>query len=119
MRIIRSRRGDVLVVRLDGDLDVASAEDFTLAAAGDAAGGEPRHLLVNFSRCTLLDSTGLGALLFCGREVRRRGGRVAVAAPSAAVFRVLQIGGFERLGRVYRQETDAVLALAGDTPPCD
>lgn len=86
-----------LVVALEGELDLATAP--ALVARFDALRGRAAScIVVDVSRVTFIDSSGLNALVSAARPVP---GRLVVAAPSAHIARVLDI---VRLGDVIEVE---------------
>jgi anti-anti-sigma factor len=62
LRIESRREGDVIVVALDGELDLASAPELErelVRAEGDA----PRRIVIDLAQLGFMDSTGLQSLL--------------------------------------------------------
>jgi len=95
-----AERGDVLVLSLAGELDLADAPALRDALRG-AVERSPRRLVVDLAEVTFVDSTVLGALV----EARSRigGEAFALAAPGLEVRRALEVSGLDRHFRV--QET--------------
>ena len=78
------------MVSVIGEVDLFAAP--RLAAALDQAADRPRPILVDLSRCTFLDSSGLHALLGAHLEARRSARRVVLACPPAGwPARLLQL----------------------------
>jgi anti-sigma B factor antagonist len=76
------------VVTLDGDLDAASAAGKVLAAT---AGG--RRVIVDLEAVEFIDCCAMGALVQVLMAARCAGGDVLLAAPPAAVRRLLVLTG--------------------------
>jgi anti-sigma B factor antagonist len=73
---------------VEGELDLAGAP--MLDEALERALGEGHDdIAVDLAGTTLLDSTGLGALIRAARTVRERGGRIAVHAPRGSDARLV------------------------------
>jgi anti-sigma B factor antagonist len=95
-----------LVVRVSGDLDLATSPRFTEALAAAPAA---RHLVIDLTDCTFLDSSGVRALVQAVREIPAAGERhVDVVAWSPAILRVLEITGVDRMVPVHRTAEDAL-----------
>lgn len=94
------RAGGWTVIRLDGDLDAASAPDMQGGFVGwlnDAAS----FYLVDLGRVQHLDSAGLAALVKFYREVRVRGGRLALCGVQREPMRVFQLTRLDKLFSIY------------------
>lgn len=79
-----TRDGDWTVVRVQGDLDMATAGDLAGATA-DASEGN--GLALDLSRVRFIDSTGLRTLL----DLRSRHDGLVLLHPSGVVQRLLQL----------------------------
>lgn len=83
----------VAVVRVSGELDIASAPRLVSAAA-EAAGVGAGPVRIDLSAVTFMDSSGLRGLLDAEREIAAAGRVAVLGAPSARVTRVLEMVGF-------------------------
>lgn len=52
---------------------------------------QKRHFVVDFSECPFIDSSGLGALIECYKEVHQLGGEIVLAHIPEDIDRVLEI----------------------------
>lgn len=102
----------IVVVRLTGELDIYTVADFRRVV--DEAGAGERDLVFDLTGVSLLDSSGLGALVSVLNHTRRRGeGRIGLVCPSEGVARVFTITGL-RESFVFGGDLDEVrAALAG------
>jgi anti-anti-sigma factor len=88
-----SRDDDVVMATLDGEIDMANAQDVfgRITAALD---NRARGLVLDLSTTRYLDSSGLQALLQLGRRTRSRGQELRVVAPlDSAPRRLLELVG--------------------------
>jgi anti-anti-sigma factor len=104
-------RGEVVVARVTGELDIAEAGqtgDAILAGVGSSALG----LVVDFTGLGFIDSSGIAMLFRLVRQLsaRRQVLRVAVP-PGGPVARVLEIVEFERAAGVDPDVAAAVAAV--------
>ena len=88
-----AERGDVLVLSLAGELDLATAPALR-DALRRAVERSPKRLVVDLAEVTFVDSTVLGALV----EARSTlgGDAFALAAPGLEVRRALEVSGLDR-----------------------
>ena len=90
---VRRRDGETVVVPA-GELDVARAPAVRDALAG-ALTGSAGPVVVDLSRVTFLDSTGLAALLNAARRLRRAGRDFAVVGARGPVRDVIRLAHLE------------------------
>jgi anti-anti-sigma factor len=78
------------VVRVDGELDINSAD--SLREALDAAEAERCSVLrVDAASVTFLDSTALGVILASAQRMAERGGRFELVCGSPSIRRILDM----------------------------
>jgi anti-sigma B factor antagonist len=107
-----ARRGEAIVVRLAGELDLYNAPVVRETLVGLAA-ERPGRLVVDLEAVEFLDSTALGVLV----ETRARlGDRDAFAIASAGVeiARALEISGLARQFHVHGSVEEALAARPGE-----
>lgn len=101
-------RGDALLVRLTGELDLYNAhivrEQLLAAAAGN-----PERLIVDLSDVAFIDSTGLGVLIEARRRLKNHRAFLLVA-PGLETRRALEISGLDRHFGVHASLDDALSA---------
>lgn len=85
----------MVTVRVQGDLDVATAGPFVDDAVASLGAPPLREVVVDLSAATFVDSTGLGALIRLQREARRRGARFRVVGADDRVRKILRITGLD------------------------
>lgn len=106
------------VVALAGDLDVASAP--AAAAAIQEGIGPGQRVIVDLEAVQFAASHALGALAVAAKRARRAGGGVLLAAPQAAVLRVLELTGLAEMFCVHASVAAAAAAGAAGcgSVPC-
>lgn len=101
-RVSISRFGsDSFVVAAGGELDLYTSERLRekLADVLELGG---RHVLVDLTGVSFMDSTALGVLVRTAQAVRSSGGQMVLVADDPRVTRVIEITG---LGSVFRIES--------------
>ncbi|HEX8121011.1 MAG TPA: STAS domain-containing protein [Solirubrobacteraceae bacterium] len=87
---------DGCTLEVAGELDLATATQFRTEVS-KLLGTGCRHLVVDLSRTTFLDSSGLGALVWAAHRLRSAGGQLIATRPTEHVARTLRITGVEHL----------------------
>lgn len=107
------RQGPVLLARVEGELDMASAAQLrTPLEEAWTANAELRHIVLNLKGVSFLDSTGIAVILGRYRAALARGGRLLVVDASPRVRRMLEISGALRMVELAASESDALARLA-------
>lgn len=93
-----------VVVRLTGELDLATAPDLAkvLSAAADAGVG---GLVVDLTDLRFIDSNGIHVLLAAGHRARVDGFPMTLRNPARQVLKVLQLTGVDQLMPISRPMT--------------
>jgi anti-sigma B factor antagonist len=76
------------VIAPEGELDLYAARALA-PELNEAAGAASVQLIVDLSRVTFIDSSGLGAILQAHQRLQRRGRDVKVVAPNGSAAAVL------------------------------
>jgi anti-anti-sigma factor len=99
------------VVRVTGEVDVATCgllRDRLLRIVTDEGF---RGLVVNLAGVRFMDSTGMGVLVGVWRRVAATTASLALAVPAPQVQRVLDTAGLTKVLPVYDTEADAVAVI--------
>ena len=104
------------VVELRGELDVSSASSLRERLLGILADQAP-NLILDLSRLTFIDSTGISVLLAAERRAHELGGSLSLAGPQKIVTRVLHITSLDRHFPIFPTVDDALLAGRENDPP--
>jgi anti-sigma B factor antagonist len=85
---------ETVTVRLDGELDKVAAPVFRERLGGLSAGGR-LDVVIDASRLTFCDSSGLWALVELQRGIAERGGSVTLTGVHGVLQRVLDVTGLK------------------------
>ncbi|MDX6606905.1 MAG: anti-sigma factor antagonist [Solirubrobacterales bacterium] len=105
---------DVYVVRVAGEVDMSHEEELRgelrTAVAADAKG-----IVVDLSECEFIDSSGVRALLLSREAQHPEDGaeRLAVAASSEQILRILSVMGIDRVIPIRPTVEEAAAAVTG------
>jgi anti-sigma B factor antagonist len=106
----------VLVARiLDRRIDAESAPELKarVGARMDAGAG---RVVINLGEVDLVDSTGLGALLFLYKKAPRPSGGFVLCGCRPTILDLLKLTRMERVFTFLPGEAEAVAALTGAAP---
>jgi anti-anti-sigma factor len=108
-------RGEVVVARVSGELDLAGAPGMG-DRIHDSVPTSAQALVVDFSELDFIDSSGIAMLFGLARRLGSRRQEVRVVARDGRpVARVLKIVEFDRAARVYETLDDALADLVTDS----
>ena len=106
----------VPVVVAPAEIDVTNAAGLR-AALAQAAGNGPGTLVVDLTRTQFCDSAGMHALVDAHKRARAEGGQVLLAVSGAAVPRILEITGLDRMLPRFDSVAEALARTpAAETP---
>jgi anti-sigma B factor antagonist len=106
--------GDVTIIEATGEMDMATApqlreEIIDLVTAG------PRRVLLDVSRVSFLDSSGLSVLVGGLKRLREHGATLELVGPQERVLKVLRITGLTKTFTIF-DTVDAALAQGINAP---
>ena len=93
MEINNRVENGVLIVTVDGRLDASNAS-VAEEKINKALEGDQNRLLFDLSGLEYLSSGGLRVILGAAKEIRRRDGKVALAALKEYVYEIFEVSGF-------------------------
>jgi anti-anti-sigma factor len=100
--------GTATVVRVRGEVDLATAPQLRGMLLEVLAARPATHLVIDLSAVTFLDSTGIGVLVGAHQRVTASGGWFSAVVSTPMVRRVLQVTGLLRAWRVTGSVDDAL-----------
>ncbi|MGW0432552.1 STAS domain-containing protein [Micromonospora sp. NPDC003197] len=105
------QRGDVVVVSIAGELDMATAPQLQDQITDQLDKGHTR-LVFDLAELSFCDSTGLSVFVRAKNSSDEAGGVVRLAAPQRGVLRILEVSGLVEVLHTYPTVDEAV---AGDS----
>ena len=99
----------VVVVRLQGELDIRSARQFKTAVFAGIAEGASR-VIVDLGEVVFVDSTALGVVASGVRSIDAQGGTLDVVCGDENITRLFEITGLDRVLQIYRSRAEALAA---------
>lgn len=114
LAVAMEERDDLLVVSLSGELDIYTVPGFRR----DMGAVDPvsTRIVVDLSDVTLLDSSGLGALLSMLNRSHEGEGDLALVCPHRHLRRVFEVTGLREAFAFGDDIDSAILALDSENP---
>lgn len=103
--------GDVLLVRLEGELDHHTAEQLRKSIELEFERFSLKHIVLNMAHLSFMDSSGLGVILGRYKQVKSLNGEMIVCAISPAVKRLFDLSGLFKIIRLEESEQFALKTL--------
>jgi anti-sigma B factor antagonist len=92
----RAGEGRIIVLEVGGECDASKLDELN-EALHEVVEQQPREVVIDLACTTFIDSLTLGALTAAAKQVRARGGLVAVVrARAPEVRRAFEITGLDR-----------------------
>lgn len=100
MQVAINDAGSTATITLTGRLDISGAEVVALPLA--TLSGSKSGLFIDMAGVTFIASIGLRHLVSAAKAVGRRGGRLVLLNPNAAVAEVIETSGLADLLQIER-----------------
>lgn len=94
---------ETLTVYIQGELDHHSAKEIRTRIDAEITRRNPENVVLDFSKVTFMDSSGIGLVMGRYKIMSERGGRVIVQNPTPPIKKVMQISGIGRLAKIVNQ----------------
>jgi anti-anti-sigma factor len=96
MKYQMTAEGDGIRIGLQESLNFKDQQEFRRLVT-DVVERKPRHVNVDLSALSMLDSAGLGLLVVLNERVKQAGGSVTLTRPNEDVRHILTIVEFEKI----------------------
>ena len=105
---------DVFVVHVTGEVDMSHEEELR-GELRTAVAADTRGIVVDLTECEFIDSSGVRALLLSREAQHSEDGaeRLAVAASSEQILRILSVMGVDRVIPIRPTVEEAAAAISG------
>jgi stage II sporulation protein AA (anti-sigma F factor antagonist) len=104
-------KGNVLCIRLEGELDHHTAEILRNEVHATLDQKDIKHIVLNLELLSFMDSSGLGVILGRYKHIKNSGGEMIVCAISSEVKRLFEMSGLFKIIRLDTDETNALKNL--------
>ena len=110
MQIAVEKKDDVVIARIPvADLDAANSGEFKHDIAPILESGT--KVVIDLSAVRFVDSSGLGAMLSCLRQMTARGGDLKLSGMSQQVRATFELVRMHRIFDIFDTNDEAILAF--------
>lgn len=102
---------DSLIVNLIGELDHHSAEEVRVKIDDRIERDNITKVILDFSKVTFMDSSGIGAVVGRYKKVSAKGGKICVADVNSSVNRVFELSGLFKIIKKFDNVDEAVRCI--------
>jgi anti-sigma B factor antagonist len=102
--------GDAYLIALTGEVDLYTAPEFKQELL-DAIAKGAKHVVVDLSGTTFIDSTTLGVLVGGVKRLRTNDGQLSLICSDRNITKIFEITGLDRVFTIHSTRDEAVSAL--------
>ena len=99
--------GDTHVIALTGEIDLYTAPEFKQQLL-DVIGQGAKHVVVDLTDTTFIDSTTLGVLVGGVKRLRPNGGQLSIVCSDRNITKIFEITGLNRVFPIHATRAEAV-----------
>ena len=99
--------GDAYLIALTGEVDLYTAPEFKQELL-DAIAKGAKHVVVDLSGTTFIDSTTLGVLVGGVKRLRPNGGQLSLVCSDRNITKIFEITGLDRVFTIHPTREAAV-----------
>lgn len=92
--------GEVMTAYLCGELDHHTAADMRAEIDAAAELNMPALLVLDFTRVSFMDSSGIGLVMGRYRNLSPRGTKIHITGTSPQIYKVMKLSGIARLATI-------------------
>ena len=108
--------GDAYLIALTGEVDLYTAPEFKQELL-DAIAKGAKHVVVDLSGTTFIDSTTLGVLVGGVKRLRTNDGQLSLICSDRNITKIFEITGLDRVFAIHATRDEAVSKLDGASQP--
>ena len=101
---------DVYVISLSGEVDLYTAPEFKQQLL-EVIGKGGKHVVVDFTDTTFIDSTTLGVLVGGVKRLRPTGGQLSLVCSDRNITKIFEITGLNKVFPIHETRSEALDSL--------
>jgi anti-sigma B factor antagonist len=104
------------VISLAGEVDLYTAPEFKQQLI-EVINQGARHVVVDFSDTTFIDSTTLGVLVGGVKRLRTNDGQLSLVCSDRNITKIFEITGLDRVFTIYPSRNEALEQISSSSRP--
>lgn len=105
------KEGNIVVVDLTGRMAMGEVEEFR-AKWSEAMATGSKQLIINLTKVTMMDSSGIGTMIRCHSAMSATGGTIRLVGANTTVRQAFKVTRLDRVFSFYDDEASAVAAAS-------
>lgn len=101
----------VLIVRVEGELDMHNANEFRQKFDTALDTHDVKVVIINFSQVNFIDSSGLGVILGRYRRISILQGKILAVCLKPQIIKIFELSGILKIIDLYNSEREALATL--------
>ncbi|MBM7555264.1 STAS domain-containing protein [Halanaerobacter jeridensis] len=110
MKLIAEKITSNLIVRINGNFDLHTAEYFKKQISSYLK-KEINNLILDLQSIDVIDSSGIGAILSIYKKIKKRGGKIVIININPTLKRIFELSGLLNIIKVYSSQREALEKL--------
>jgi anti-sigma B factor antagonist len=106
--------GDAYLIALTGEVDLYTAPEFKQELL-DAIAKGAKHVVVDLSGTTFIDSTTLGVLVGGVKRLRTNDGQLSLICSDRNITKIFEITGLDRVFTIHASRDEAIATIGAST----
>ena len=107
--IMNSRsHNEVLILYPEGKITLGDGDQELGEAVRTALSNGSRKIVINFSKVSYLDSSGVGELVGCYTSIKNKGGELRICGMSSKIFSLIKMTSLHSVFEVKDTEEEAL-----------
>jgi anti-sigma B factor antagonist len=112
MSIHTRKEKNVYIIELDGRLALGGPVDDFRAKWTEALNAGEKFILINLSRVTMMDSSGIGTMIRCHSAINAAGGKLRLVGANNTVRQAFKVTRLDKVFEFHEDEQSAIAATA-------
>jgi len=108
MKMTKKNTGDVLVLYPEGKITFGDGDQELGEAVRTELESGVRKIIIDFSKVSYLDSSGVGELVGCYTSIKNKGGELRICGMNAKIFGLMKMTSLHSVFEVRDTEAEAL-----------
>ena len=108
MNITSRKQSDVTILSPEGKITLGDGDQELGEAVRQALEEGARKMIINFTKVTYLDSSGVGELVGCYTSIKNRGGELRICGMNSRIFGLIKMTSLHSVFEVKDTEEESL-----------
>ena len=108
MAAVIRKRGEAVIVDVDGRLALGGPVDEFRAKWTEALGSGTKELVINLTKVTMVDSSGIGTMIRAHSAIKATGGKLKVVGANTTVRQAFHVTRLDKVFEFHENEESAL-----------